>query len=86
MVTVSGWLGSRTVDRDLPPNMCEIGDSFELAYMYANNVKFSAERETIIGALCRLGFPPLSDPRQIWPLPPLPRILLHSEQRPARAF
>ena len=44
MVTVSGWLGSRTVDRDLPPNMCEMGDSFELAYVYVN-VKFSAEKE-----------------------------------------
>ena len=44
MATVSGWLGSRTVDRDLPPNMCEMGDSFELAYVYVN-VKFSAEKE-----------------------------------------
>ena len=23
MATVSGWLSSRTVGRDLPPNMCE---------------------------------------------------------------
>ena len=32
MATVSGWLGLRTVDRDLPPNMREMGDSIELAY------------------------------------------------------
>jgi hypothetical protein len=32
VVTVSGWFGTRTVKRDLPPNMREVGDSTELAY------------------------------------------------------
>ena len=32
VVTVSGWLGTRTVDRDLPPNIREMGDSTEPAY------------------------------------------------------
>ena len=31
-VTVSGWLGTRTVERDLPPNMRETGESAEFAY------------------------------------------------------
>ena len=30
-VMVSGSYGARTVDRDLPPNMREMGDSAELA-------------------------------------------------------
>jgi hypothetical protein len=32
VVTVSGWLGARMVERDLPPNMRETGESIELAY------------------------------------------------------
>jgi hypothetical protein len=32
MVVVSGWFGTRTVERDLPPNMREMGDSTEFAY------------------------------------------------------
>jgi hypothetical protein len=32
VVTVSGRLGARTVEQDLPPNMREMGDSAELAY------------------------------------------------------
>jgi hypothetical protein len=28
----SGWFGARTVERDLPQNMREMGDSTELAY------------------------------------------------------
>ena len=32
VVMVSGLLGARTVERDLPPNMREMGDSTELAY------------------------------------------------------
>jgi hypothetical protein len=32
IVTMSGWPGARTVERDLPPNMREMGDSTELAY------------------------------------------------------
>ena len=31
-VTVSGWFGARTVERDLPPNMRKMGDSAEPAY------------------------------------------------------
>jgi hypothetical protein len=31
-VTVSGRFGARTVERDRPPNIREIGDSAELAY------------------------------------------------------
>jgi hypothetical protein len=31
-LTVSGLLGARTVKRDLPPNMREIGGSTDLAY------------------------------------------------------
>jgi hypothetical protein len=29
--TMSGWFGTRTVERDLPPNMREMGDLTELA-------------------------------------------------------
>ena len=32
VVTLSDWFGARAVERDLPPNMREIGDSTELAY------------------------------------------------------
>jgi hypothetical protein len=32
IATLSSWPGTRTVDRDLPPNMREMGDSIELAY------------------------------------------------------
>ena len=32
IVTVSGWLGAHTVERDFPPNIREMGDSTELAY------------------------------------------------------
>ena len=45
MVTVSGWFGTRTVERDFPQNMRETGDSTELAYSYVNNFKPSVERE-----------------------------------------
>jgi len=31
-VMLSGWFGARTVERDLPLNMGEMGDSAELAY------------------------------------------------------
>ena len=33
-LTMSGVLGTRTVKRDLPPNMREIGDSTDLAYLH----------------------------------------------------
>ena len=33
-VMVSGWFGARTVKRDLPPNMREMGDTSELAYSH----------------------------------------------------
>jgi hypothetical protein len=33
-VTAAGWFGARTVKRDLPPNMREMGDLTELAYSY----------------------------------------------------
>ena len=45
IVTVSGWFGTRTVERVLPPNKCEMGDSTELAYSYVSNVEPSAERK-----------------------------------------
>ena len=32
VLTVSGWFGALTVERDLPPNMREMVDSTELAY------------------------------------------------------
>ena len=32
VMMVSGLLGVRKVERDLPPNMREMGDSIELAY------------------------------------------------------
>ena len=32
IVTLSGWFGTRTVERDLPPNMREM-DVIELAYL-----------------------------------------------------
>ena len=38
IVTVSGWLGTRTVERDLPPNMREMGEFIELAYSYVISV------------------------------------------------
>ena len=38
MVTVSGWLGTRMVERDLPPNTCEMGESTEFAYSDVSNV------------------------------------------------
>ena len=66
--TVSGQLGVGTVERDLPPNISEIGDSTELAYRvheYVSKVKLSTEG--IIGAPCSLGFPPQSDPQLIEP-------------------
>ena len=31
---VSGWFGARAVNRDLPPNMREMGDSIEVLYSY----------------------------------------------------
>jgi len=33
-LTVSGLLGARTVKRDLPPNMREIGDSTDRTYSH----------------------------------------------------
>ena len=70
IVTVSGWLDTCTVERDLPPNMREMGDSTELAYSYVSNVKPSAERERIIDTPCSLLLsPPQSGPRLIGPLP-----------------
>ena len=32
IVTVSDWFGKSSVERDLPPNMREMGDMPELAY------------------------------------------------------
>jgi hypothetical protein len=32
ILTVSGWLGTRTVERDFPPKIRETGDPTELAY------------------------------------------------------
>ena len=31
-VMVSGWFGACTIERDLPPNMREMGDSGDLTY------------------------------------------------------
>ena len=31
-VMMSGWPGTRTVERDLPPNMRDMGESIEPAY------------------------------------------------------
>ena len=70
IVTVLGWFGTRTVERDLPPNRCEMGESTELAYSYVSNVKRSAEKERIIDTPCSLLLsPPQSGPRLIGPLP-----------------
>ena len=33
VVVVSGWFGARTIERDLPLNMREMGDSTELGYL-----------------------------------------------------
>jgi hypothetical protein len=47
IVTVSGRFGGGTVERDLPPNMREIGESIELAYSrpsYVSNIKFSIDK------------------------------------------
>ena len=59
IVTVSGWLGTRTVERDLPPNKCEMGDSIELAYSYVINVTVErSEKKGIIDAPCILALQP----------------------------
>ena len=55
VVTMSGWLGTRKIVRDLPQNMREMGESTELTYSCPSNVKFSVERERITGAPWSLG-------------------------------
>jgi hypothetical protein len=77
IVTLSGWFGARTVERDLPPNMHEMGESTELAYPCPSihrNVRASGrqkrqdtESERIIGAPCSLAFLPQSGLRLIEP-------------------
>ena len=47
-VMESGWLGVRTVERDLPPKMLEIGDSTKLAYIRVHRqarFKLQSEKE-----------------------------------------
>ena len=64
---MSGWPGVRTVERDLPPNMREMGDSTELAYSrpcIISDVKFN---KRIIGAPRTLAFPPQFGPRLVEP-------------------
>ena len=63
-VTVSGWFGTRTVERDLPPNMNKMGDLTELAYSCPC---IRQQRKTQIsdgkfGAPCSLALPPQSGP------------------------
>jgi hypothetical protein len=47
VVTMSSLLGARTVERDLPPNICEMGDWAELDYSFTDTSATSsaAQRE-----------------------------------------
>ena len=76
--TVSTWFGARTVERDLPRNMREMGDLTELAYSYphtsATQSSVQAEKKDF-GAPCSLVLLPhsLCAPRLIEALQvPLP--------------
>ena len=62
---VSDRLGARTIKRDLPPILREIGKPTKFAYSceYVSNVKLSAERQSLtkmIGVPCCLAFSPQS--------------------------
>ena len=51
VVTLSGWLGARTVERDFPPNMREMGESTELSYSTVHQQHtVQCQRDEIIGA------------------------------------
>jgi hypothetical protein len=85
IVAVSGWPGAHTVERDLPPNMREMGDSTELAYScpcIRQQRQVQCRERKNIGAPCGPALPLQSGPQLI---EPLPRVPLHLEQRPACA-
>jgi hypothetical protein len=59
-MTVSGWFGARTVERNFPPNTRIRGDSTysRMIRESVSNVKPSAARDEVIGAPSSLVFPP----------------------------
>jgi hypothetical protein len=68
-VMVSGWFGVCTIERDLPPNMREMGDLGDLTY---SRSKLSTERKNRIGVLCSFALPLQSDRCLAESLPQVP--------------
>ena len=81
-VVASGRFGARMVKRELPPNIREMGDSTELAYLWAcMHIQCQTqcrEREWRMGAPSGLVSPAQLGPQLIVPFP---RVPLHLGQK-----